>query len=131
MKKTDEQWRAALTAEQYNVCREKATERPFSGRYNDCQKPGMYRCTCCGNELFSSETKIDKGTGWPSFTAATNDDRVTYTPDTSHGMRRVEVSCSQCDCHLGHVFDDDSQASGRYFCINSVALDLDEDADSA
>jgi peptide-methionine (R)-S-oxide reductase len=122
--KPDSQWREQLSPEEYRVCRMKGTEPPFSGRYWDCKEPGLYRCVCCGNELFSSETKFDSGTGWPSFRDVVDQGRVDLHEDTSHGMRRVEVTCGRCDAHLGHLFPDGPEPSGQRFCINSAALQL-------
>jgi peptide-methionine (R)-S-oxide reductase len=122
--KTDEQWREELTPEQFAVCRQKETERAFTGKYNGCKDEGMYRCSCCGQELFSSETKYDSGSGWPSFYSPVRDGAVKTEVDESHGMRRVEVLCATCDAHLGHVFDDGPTPTGQRFCMNSVALDL-------
>lgn len=122
--KTDEEWRELLTPEQFAVCREKATERPFSGKYDSCKDEGMYRCACCGQELFSSEAKYESGSGWPSFYEPVSKDAVKTELDESHGMRRVEVLCASCDAHLGHVFDDGPAPTGQRFCMNSVALDL-------
>ena len=127
VKKSEEEWRAELTPEQFQVCRMKGTERPFSGKYCDEKSPGVYACSCCGQELFKSDTKFDSGTGWPSFFRPIDDSRVTLEADTSHGMRRVEVLCSRCDAHLGHVFEDGPEPTGQRFCMNSVSLDLDED----
>jgi peptide-methionine (R)-S-oxide reductase len=124
--KNDDQWRKELTPEQFAVCRQKGTERPFSGKYNGCKDEGMYRCACCGQELFSSETKYDSGSGWPSFYAPVGEDAVKMEVDTSHGMHRVEVVCASCDAHLGHVFDDGPTPTGQRFCMNSVALDLEK-----
>jgi peptide-methionine (R)-S-oxide reductase len=122
--KTDDQWREELTPEQFAVCRQKGTERAFSGKYNNCKDDGMYRCACCGEELFSSDTKFDSGSGWPSFFAPVSESAVKTEVDESHGMRRVEVLCASCDAHLGHVFDDGPTPTGQRFCVNSVALDL-------
>jgi peptide-methionine (R)-S-oxide reductase len=122
---TDEQWRTRLSKEQYEVLRRGATERAFTGRYVDEKTPGVYRCAGCGAALFSSQTKFDSRSGWPSFTDPMDTAAVELRPDHSHGMVRTEVRCRACGGHLGHVFDDGPGASGQRFCINSCALDLE------
>ena len=122
--KTDEEWKNELTADQYNVCRMKGTERPFTGEYYQTKTPGVYTCSCCGAELFDSNTKYDSGSGWPSFYQPTDKDKVQEDTDRSHGMTRTEVMCKNCGAHLGHVFPDGPKPTGLRYCINSVSLKL-------
>lgn len=123
---TEAQWKAKLTAEEYRVLREKGTEAPFTGTYWHSKEKGMYLCAGCGNELFSSDTKYDSGSGWPSFWQPVSEKNLSVEEDSSHGMKRVEVMCSRCKGHLGHVFDDGPKPTGKRFCINSAALKLRE-----
>ena len=128
--KDESEWRDQLTSEQYEVCGRHGTERPFSGKYSDCKDEGVYRCVCCGNELFSSEAKFDSGTGWPSFVQPLQDDSVRTESDQSAGMLRTAVLCNRCDAHLGHVFPDGPAPTGQRYCMNSVSLDLEKKAES-
>ena len=121
----DKKWVDKLSPEEYRVCREKGTEPPFSGEYNQNHRSGSYLCKCCGEALFDSSDKYDSGSGWPSFDRPASEQVIRYQEDGSHGMRRVEAMCDRCGCHLGHVFDDGpSESSGKRYCINSLSLDF-------
>jgi peptide-methionine (R)-S-oxide reductase len=129
IQKSEAEWKAELTHEQYHILREKGTERPFTGKYYRSKETGTYHCAACGNALFTSDTKYESGSGWPSFWAPLAEGNIKIQRDTSHGMIRTEVLCARCGSHLGHVFDDGPQPTGLRYCINSVSLDLKSEGD--
>ncbi|HEY9229238.1 MAG TPA: peptide-methionine (R)-S-oxide reductase MsrB [Gemmatimonadaceae bacterium] len=126
VRKSDAEWAKELTPEEFKIARQKGTERAFTGKYWDTKTPGVYKCRCCGEPLFDSSTKFDSGTGWPSFFAPLSDEAVEAEEDTSHFMRRTEIHCAKCGCHLGHLFDDGPNPTGQRYCVNSASLDLEE-----
>lgn len=124
--KSKEEWKSTLTPEQFEVCINKATEPPFTGKYCYSKEQGIYRCVCCNEPLFKSDTKFDSGSGWPSFWEPISEDKIKYETDSSYGMKRTEVMCNKCGAHLGHVFEDGPEPTNLRYCINSISLDLDK-----
>ncbi len=124
--KTPKEWKEVLTPDQFEVCFNKGTEPPFTGKYHNSKEKGTYKCICCGESLFKSDTKYDSGSGWPSFWQPLSEEKIEYISDTAYGMIRTEVNCKKCGAHLGHVFDDGPKPTNLRYCINSISLDLDK-----
>jgi len=130
IKISEQEWKERLTPEQFEVCRKKGTEAPFSGDYLNSKTKGTYKCSCCGNPLFLSDTKFDSGSGWPSFFKSLGEKNIKTQEDFSHSMKRIEVICNCCDAHLGHVFEDGPAPTGLRYCINSISIKLEKDDES-